>query len=622
MPEDGRAATYSDQQDYALLTKERDRLTYLESIWRLAVDNVDQGAWDYNAATNARFHSDGWKRLRGIKPEEPAYGTFDEWFSRVHPDDKAQVAHYVEKHSRGDVVEWEFAYRELRQDGRWVWILSRGRVVERDETGKPTRLLGTDIDITAVKTREKEQERKERQFYEVHLSAVRAAHAEAEGARQMALHLANFDQLSELPNRRHFVDRLEAQFAAGQAPFAVVLLDVDNFKRVNDRHGHAAGDHVIRATAERLSTHFPAPHFVARLGGDEFGIILQLPLGETLDALLEHTAKLTAIMRPSFSLNGVPLASGCSAGAALYPQDAGTATDMLKCADLALYKAKASGKGCSVVFDSVMRMEAERQNDIETHLRQALVDRRVVPFFQPILDAKRNQIIAVEILARWECPTYGMVMPDVFIPVADKLGLLPDLTAGILEQVAEVAELIPDDVSLSFNLSATEICDIATPFRLATLISKTRLPPHRFIFELTEQALVRDSKTARAVVDAMRKLGVKVYLDDFGAGYSGLCYLKDFTFDGLKLDKSFAQSMLTNAASHTILENVLELARQLGIDAVVEGIENETAFRAIIDMGAVHWQGYLHSFPASVSQLANTLVAAQNDARPAMMKRA
>ncbi|MGX7706475.1 putative bifunctional diguanylate cyclase/phosphodiesterase [Methylobacterium sp. Gmos1] len=413
------------------------------------------------------------------------------------------------------------------------------------------------------------------------------------------LRLANLDALTELPNRRSFFasleQALEAVAGTGER-FIVGLVDLDGFKPVNDAHGHGAGDAVLQETARRLRAVVGEVGVVARLGGDEFGLVLR-GIGDTGTAAAMGEAIRSALGAPFRLPHGSTAQIGASIGFATYPEAGHKAAVLVERADYALYYAKANSRGAAVLFTEEHERLLRTQSVIEQALRHADLAREMSLVFQPIVDARRGRTVAFEALARWTHPELGPISPAVFIPIAERSGLIARITAVLFGQALAAARAWPERVALSFNLS---MADIASPQSAAALVAAIRasgLAPGRIILEVTETALIQDVAQAQTVLETLKASGIAIALDDFGTGYSSLSYVHRLPLDKLKIDRSFVSEVTTDPASRDIITSIAALARNLTLDCVVEGIETDEQARLLEGLGFVLMQGYHFSRP-------------------------
>ncbi|MCF4128453.1 putative bifunctional diguanylate cyclase/phosphodiesterase [Methylobacterium sp. SyP6R] len=414
------------------------------------------------------------------------------------------------------------------------------------------------------------------------------------------LRLANLDMLTELPNRRSFfasLDQAVAEAEAGAGPFVVGLIDLDGFKPVNDAHGHGAGDAVLQEVARRVRDVVGEAGVVARIGGDEFGLVLRgtAALATTGEAICG------ALAAPFRLPNGGSAQIGASIGFAAYPEAGHKAAQLVERADYALYYAKAQSRGAAVLFTEEHERLLRTQSVIEQALRHADLSREMSLVFQPIVDVRRGRTVAFEALARWTSPELGPVSPAVFVPIAERSGLITRITAVLFGQALAAARAWPDRLALSFNLS---MADIASPQAAAGLVAAIRasgLEPERVILEVTETALIQDVAQAQTVLETLKATGIAIALDDFGTGYSSLSYVHRLPLDKLKIDRSFISEVTTDPASRDIVTSIAALARNLKLDCVVEGIETPEQARLLEGLGFVLMQGYHFHRPMGFS---------------------
>lgn len=589
--------------------RERDKLAYQESTWRHAIEAAEHGVWDYNANNEGLFYSDAWKRMRGFPVDQELHDTNEAWEARLHPDDLESVREHVRQQNAGEIDHFNFEYRERRQDGRWIWILARGRTVEWDRDGKPTRLIGTDIDITSLKEEEALRAAEVEAIYQRHLAELEAASQAIEAARRDAAALARVDALSGLANRRAFAEEIGRRSTAGGAMhgFAVILIDLDRFKPINDMHGHEAGDLVIKQAATRLSNAVGADGMVARLGGDEFGVILPHD-GEDAEAAAGICAhKLIAWLGRPFWLGEFAVEIGASAGLAVFPRDSTDADTLFRYADMALYEAKNTARGTWRPYSVSLGQAAESRAALEADARRAAAQDEIEPFFQPIVDMRTGNAVKLEMLARWRHPVHGWVAPDRFIPIIEQSGKIADFTLSMLRRACRAARAWPADISISVNLTASEVCDPATPLRLLGVAVESGFPPSRLEVEITEKTMLNDFAAAKQVIAALRGAGVRVLLDDFGAGYAGLGYLRELAFDAIKIDRSFISSLATKPESFKITNAIQSLAESLGLATVAEGIESLEVWRSVARLSCTYGQGYYISKPLPPAEIGRLL---------------
>jgi diguanylate cyclase (GGDEF)-like protein len=440
---------------------------------------------------------------------------------------------------------------------------------------------------------------------------LRKALERQQAAERESHRLAMHDQLTGLANRRSF-EAFGARFLAEKAMFerrSLMLIDLDHFKPVNDIYGHAAGDKVLVDYAGRIEKHFPGG-MVARFGGDEFAVISP-PLANDSEANGYARACLAGISEP-FHFNDAVLHLGASVGVAMFGKDGDTIGEVMRRADIALYKAKHAGRHQVAFFEEELENDIRERNWMEAELAKAVRDGDIIPFFQPIVDLTTRAVVGYEALARWRHAERGLISPMEFIPVAESRGLMVQIGEHILRKASEAAVDWPAHVKLSINLSPVQLREKTLGLKIIGILGETGLPPHRLEVEITENALVTDLETARETIEQLRTAGIAVALDDFGTGCSTLQHLRTCKFDKLKIDRSFVASMQKNEESRLIIDAILSLSRSFGIRCTAEGIEEQAELEALTGWGCTEGQGYLFGKPteAVVLEAAGAVQAA------------
>ncbi|WP_144141481.1 putative bifunctional diguanylate cyclase/phosphodiesterase [Paraburkholderia sp. BCC1884] len=423
--------------------------------------------------------------------------------------------------------------------------------------------------------------------------------------------LASIDVLTDLPNRRSFFASLRAlseQALGAGGGFNVGLIDLDGFKQVNDIYGHASGDLVLQEVGLRLLRLAEPGIFFARLGGDEFGVLAQHKMAnETLVDLGQRICH--ALSEPYRVAGNVAELSG-TIGWAAFPEAGTTVTQVFERADAALYVGKESRRGTPVIFSTEHETRIRRSSLVTQELRHADLEAELYLEFQPIADVLSQRTIGLEALGRWQNPRLGAVKPEEFIRIAERTELILRITEVLLHKALAEAARWPEELYLSFNLSAIDICTSARARRLIEIVQASGVPPHRVSFEITETAVTRDFEQARCSLTMIKKAGCRVSLDDFGTGYSSLSYVHRLPFDTIKIDRSFMTDVDTNSASKKIVKSVLDLCLNLGLECVVEGLETASQAEVVKALGARAVQGYLFSRPMRASAIAAYLQAA------------
>jgi diguanylate cyclase (GGDEF)-like protein len=419
------------------------------------------------------------------------------------------------------------------------------------------------------------------------------------------VHLARHDGLTGLANRAEFNARLEEaskRLKRNGGAVTVMMLDLDKFKAVNDTRGHLAGDQLLVEVGRRLQSEIRETDVLARLGGDEFAIIQEGVPDQRAGATALALRIISAITRP-FDLNGHEARVGISIGLALAPAHGNESEQLMKCADLALYDAKANGRNDFRVFQDEMLKAADMQKLAESELRDAIAREEFELHYQPVISVETRRLCGAEALVRWRHPTRGLVAPDQFIPLAESTGLIVQLGEWVLRQACKDAASWPAHVKLAVNISAVQfrrgnLFDI-----ILRILLETGLRPDRLELEITETALLENQEVHLATIRRLKSLGISMALDDFGTGYSAVNYLTIFPFDKIKIDKSFTQGVLNRRDCKAVIASTLALAQGLGTVTTAEGIETEEQFEYLRKAGVDIAQGYLFGRPVPLSQL-------------------
>ena len=428
---------------------------------------------------------------------------------------------------------------------------------------------------------------------------------ERQRAEDQIAWLAHHDALTGLANRVVLHERIEEAFTRlrrSGAEFSILLLDLDDFKLVNDTMGHPIGDKLLRAVADRLRNTVRDVDLVARMGGDEFAILQQFE-GDTRDGADGLAHRLMDAICAPYEIDGFPLTISLSIGVALAPSDGQDPALLQQNADLALYQAKAEGRRCVRFFNQEMDLALRAERGLESDMRAALAANQFEVHYQAVVSVNSRRTIGMEALARWRHPRLGLVPPDRFIRVAEKTGLINSLGAWILDTACAEAAKWPAHVKIAVNLSPAQFKsgDLVATVRKA--LADSGLPAHRLTLEITETTLLEKTDCNLGVLNDLRELGVAIALDDFGTGYSSLSYLKTIAFDVIKIDRSFVMEMETNIRSAQIVAGVVALSRSLNFTTVAEGIETQQQFELIRAAGCTAVQGFLFSKPKPAHEL-------------------
>jgi diguanylate cyclase (GGDEF)-like protein len=431
--------------------------------------------------------------------------------------------------------------------------------------------------------------------------------SEAMRARKLAeldaLMLARHDSLTGLPNRRFFVEKLNQSLseATDASRTAVLMLDLDGFKLVNDAYGHAVGDLALQEFARRITEVMRSGSLLTRIGGDEFAIIAP-NIGSLDDPTVLARRIVAAVVEP-FLVGKIQTTLGVGIGIAIAPEDGVDFEVLVQHADRALYRAKAEGRNSIRFFEAAMNEHVERRIAIENELRTAISAKSIVSFYQPLVAFDGERIIGFEALARWKSDKFGWVPPDQFITIAEELGLIGELGDHLFRQACVEACTWPAEMTLAFNISASQLRDPTLGLRILAILADTHLNPRRLELEITETALVDNMTVAQKVINHLREAGVRIALDDFGTGYATLSQLLSFRLDRIKIDRSFVERLGKDVESDIIVRAILGLAKGFGLATTAEGIEEADQLASLKANGCLEGQGYLFGKAIPSSQI-------------------
>lgn len=441
-----------------------------------------------------------------------------------------------------------------------------------------------------------------------HFASAIDSRTKLEQANRDNMSLANRDSLTGLSNRRQFFASLEEAFEDAKSEgrnLAVGIVDLDGFKPVNDLYGHAVGDTLLMEIGRRLTGLAGEDIHVARLGGDEFALIF---LDYSGDAdLLEKSEALCAALREPIMLAEATIRITASIGLAAFPQTAGDAHELYERADYALYNGKRSRRGHATLFTDEHVEQIARSTRLEQALRDADFEREITVYFQPIAEIRTGRVVAFEALARWTSPVLGAVSPALFIPVAERAGLVDQLTRILLKKALAAASKWPADIQLSFNLSTHDISSSEGLMRIVGILSSSGIQPVRVDFEITETAMMYDFERAKAGIETLRRMGCGIALDDFGTGYSSLTQIHALPLTRIKIDRSFVSGIDTSPASYKIVKSLLALSHDMGLSCVIEGVETDREMETLERLGARLIQGFHFSPPVAEADIAGLL---------------
>lgn len=538
----------------------------------LVLESSRLGVWDWSIATDEMVLDDRWAEILGYRLEELEPVSVETGLRLMHPDDRAVSDALVEQHLRGLIPFYEVDLRMHHRDGRWVWVRDRGTVVERASDGSALRMTGTHEDIT-----------------------------ERRVASDELLALATHDTLTGLANRASMLDDLGRALRAAQRserPTAVLMLDLDNFKYVNDTLGHGTGDELLRAAADRILTVVRDGDLVARLGGDEFVVVLR-DLDNEAEAMAAAERLLVAFRKPLLTASGNEMYATVSVGVSVAGPDS-QVDDLVREADTAMYVAKGEGRDRVALFSEGLRAELTARMSVERDLREALALGQLSVWYQPEVDLVTGRIVAVEALLRWNHPDGTTWTADRFIDVAEETGLIRSLGDWVLLRACSQAAVWAGGeqarpVTVRINVSALQLGEPGFLAGLDEAIGLSGIDPTLVCLEITETVLLRQTATARRNLLGVRERGVHLALDDFGTGHASLTYLRQYPIDLIKIDRSFITNLTTQANDSRIVGGIIALAHSLSIAVTAEGVEDVHQAAQLRLMGCPTAQGYLFS---------------------------
>lgn len=544
-----------------------------EERYALAARGANDGLWDWNIVDNTIYLSPRWEAMIGAEEHELT-DSIDEWFDRVHPDDIKRVKNELQQNIKGNKPFFECEFRLLHHNGDYRYFRSRGMVVF-NEANQAIRMAGSQTDITEFNL-----------------------------AREQLLRDAFYDLMTSLPNRVLLLDRMgqalkqckryEDQYCA------VLFLDLDRFKVINDSLGHIIGDKLLVEVAQRLKTSMRDQDTIARLGSDEFVVLLtQL---ESPDDAIATAKRIQATLKQPYNIASHEIFSTVSIGIAIGNRHYEDPETLLRDADVAMYQAKSEGKEKYAIFKNAMHLEAVALLNLENDLRRAIENNEFQLFYQPIIDLQTSQISSFEALIRWFHPTQGLIPPSDFIPLAEDTGMIIPMGDWLIREACQQARQWQQDyplekpLSVCINISSLQFAHSGFISTIEAILSEIPLPAGSIKLEITEGVIMKQPELVAEKLIRLKEMGVKLSVDDFGTGYSSLSYLQSFPVDTLKVDRSFVMKM-GHSESREIVKTIVMLAHNLGLDVVAEGVETDVQAQLLKSMNCEYVQGYFYSHP-------------------------
>ncbi|GGA92526.1 putative bifunctional diguanylate cyclase/phosphodiesterase [Agarivorans gilvus] len=547
-----------------------------EQRWQFALSGSGDGIWDWNLITNTVYYSPQWKAMLGFQEHEIGE-KIEEWESRIHPEDLDKTLNELRKHLKKKTKVYEAMHRVRHRDGHYLWVLSRGMVVERSERGLPSRVISTQTNISEVRS-----------------------------AQELVRFQSSHDDITRLSNRRKLLENLDLEIERGRKNNkigALIYLDIDHFKNVNDMLGHAAGDLLLRLIAHRLREGRSSAETVARLGGDEFALLVPNLSNDREEAqyLASQIAEqLGRVIHKEFVIKGNQISLNLTTGVALFPNQDSNATEILRQADIALYHGKDHERSSVHVFSEKMADEIQERHQLTKLMRHALESEDMVAYFQPRYNAN-FEMVGAETLLRWFDTKLGWISPGRFIPLAEENGLILMLGQWVMRSACETLKTwqdrgLPENFkTLSINVSPNQFHRDTFVQETLDIIKASGCDPRLIELEITEGVLVDNVQDTVQKIQALRDIGVRFSVDDFGTGYSSLAYLNKLPINCLKIDKSFVSELQSGGSECAIITTIISMAENLDLEVIAEGVETEYQLEFLKYRRCTVYQGFYFS---------------------------
>ncbi|MBP2021044.1 diguanylate cyclase (GGDEF)-like protein/PAS domain S-box-containing protein [Clostridium punense] len=546
--------------------------------------------WIWKREHNNISYSENWERLLGYRENEISNSP-EEWIKHVADEDLKHIHEGISSLLLED--EFSLSYKVKHSQGSHIDILTRIKVISRDEQGKPLCILGTHEDITEVTKIKKELATNQENFELVYAKLENCAF---------------YDSLTGLPNRINIETKLNmiiSDAISNSTKGAVLFIDLDNFKNLNDTLGHSFGDEVITKVGEVIKHICHGDVSSARVGGDEFVVVI--PKFTHITEVIDFTKKILKSLEEIRTINNNDINLSTSIGISIFPEQGESSTHLLKYADIAMHKVKESGKNNFKFYTDEMTKEIENKMEIQKHLIKAIEKNELVLHYQPLIDANTESVDSVEALIRWYHPTKGMISPLVFIPIAEEFGIIRDLGTWVLNtacmQNKEWSDKGFAPIKVSINVSPLQLEQGDFVVVVKNALSKSGLDPKYLQLEITENVSMKFIDENIKILEELRTLGVNIAMDDFGTGYSSLNYLMKLPIDSLKIDKSFIDNINESSNKELIMDTIIKLAHNLNLEVIAEGVETSDQLNILKKMSCNKIQGYFYSKPLPKNDL-------------------
>ncbi|HEX5329803.1 putative bifunctional diguanylate cyclase/phosphodiesterase [Sulfuricurvum sp.] len=548
---------------------------------KFAISSSEDGIWEFNVQNNTTYVSKRWLEIIGYDENEYE-SSIEAWKDLLHPDDVEQAMGVLFNSIANKIESAHVRYRVRHKDGHWIWIHDRAKILF-DEAGEPLIVAGFRTDVTELVT-----------------------------AQEQLLYLATHDSLTALPNRTLFLDHLQNTLKKNyfsDEKIAVLFIDLDHFKQINDSLGHPVGDKLLVLASQRLKSILRESDTIARMGGDEFNILIGSI--NHVDDLIDICEKLIHAFREPFAIDGRLLHTSLSIGIALSPDDGMSAETLLKNADTAMYRAKNEGRNTYRFYANEMGDKAFERVVMENALRIALKENQLQVYYQPQVDLVNGELIGLEALVRWMHPTIGMVSPINFIPLCEEMGLISEVDFFVLESVANQQVKWHNQginaPKVAVNFSAKTLGNPLIAKEVASILNFYGCVHEWIAIEVTESHIMKNPEEVIYILKELKDLGLEISIDDFGTGYSSLSYLKRLPIHKLKIDQSFIREIPYDEDDIAITKTIIGLAHNLKLDVIAEGVETAEQQTFLLENGCQLAQGYLFSKPLDTEAVTGVL---------------